>query len=153
MDTTPTTLPVRVHTHYRSVKKLGSWTEARAFEVRGRRGSVVLDLRSPLIGDGDIEIDVDLDHSMLKLLVPEDANIDHWDLRFAGRGRVKDWTGRGGEGRRVVIRGEMRHAEIRVHRGGIATLSAMFTREYVKDVRRAHREGGFPTIDDPTRVA
>jgi hypothetical protein len=46
----------------------------------------------------------------------------------------------------------MRHGEIRVHRGGIAMLSAMFSREYVADLRRAHREGGFPTVDDPTRT-
>ncbi|QXJ23041.1 hypothetical protein AGRA3207_004145 [Actinomadura graeca] len=161
MNTTPTvsaTVPAavpatRVQAHYDSVKKLGQWTESRRFEVRVRRGSAVLDLRSPHIEDGDIEIDVALDHSMLKLLVPEDADVDHWDLRYTGRGRVKDWTGHNGEGRRIRITGEMRHAEIRVHRGGIATLSAMFSREYVKDVRRAHKDGTFPTVDDPTRVS
>ncbi|TDD65302.1 hypothetical protein, partial [Actinomadura rubrisoli] len=152
--TTPaTSTPVRVQVHYGSVKKLGHWTDSRAFEVRARRGMAVLDLRSSRIADGDIEVEVDLDHSMVKLLVPEDARIDHWDLRYTGRGRVKDWTGTDGEGRRIRITGEVRHGEIRVHRGGIAILSAMFSREYVKDVRRAHREGGTPTVDDPGRVA
>jgi hypothetical protein len=47
----------------------------------------------------------------------------------------------------------MRRGEIRVHRGGIAQLSAMFSREYWADLRRAHKEGGFPAVDDPTRTA
>ncbi|WP_067905302.1 hypothetical protein [Actinomadura chibensis] len=152
--TTPTTDDAtRVHAHYRTVKKLGHWTAARRFEVRARRGMVVLDLRSPRIPDGDIEIEVNLDHSMLKLLVPQDADIDHWDLSYPGRGRVKDWTGENGAGRRVRITGEIRHGEIRVHRGGIATLSAMFSREFVQDVRRARREGTEPTVADPARGA
>jgi hypothetical protein len=40
-----------------------------------------------------------------------------------------------------------------VHRGGIAVLSAMFSREYLADLRRVHKQGGFPTVDDPTRTA
>ncbi|WP_433475505.1 hypothetical protein ACQPZP_43860 [Spirillospora sp. CA-142024] len=151
MDTTPTTAETttRVHAHYENIKKLGHWTTGRLFEVRARRGMVVLDLRSPRIPDGDIEIAVDLDHSMVKLLVPQDAEIEHWDLRYTGRGRVKDWTGENGGGRRVRITGEIRHGEIRVHRGGVATLSAMFSREFVQDVRRARRDGTTPSVADP----
>ncbi|MEO3822959.1 hypothetical protein [Actinomadura sp. B10D3] len=147
MNTTPTT--TRVQAHYETVKKLGHWTDDRRFEVRARRGMVVLDLRSPRIPDGDIEVEVDLDHAMVKLLVPQDAGIDHWDLRYTGRGRVKDWTGENGGGRTVRVTGEIRHGEIRVHRGGIATLSAMFSREFVQDVRRARREGTTPAVADP----
>lgn len=147
MNTTPTT--TRVQAHYETVKKLGHWTDDHRFEVRARRGMVVLDLRSPRIPDGDIEIEVGLDHAMVKLLVPQDARIDHWDLRYTGRGRVKDWTGENGGGRTVRVTGDIRHGEIRVHRGGVATLSAMFSREFVQDVRRARREGTTPTIADP----
>ena len=103
MNTTPTTTTdnntagdqatERVHAYYGPVKKLGHWTGARRFEVRARRASAVLDLRSPHIPDGDIEIEIGINHSMVKLLVPQDAEIDHWDLRYTGRGRVKDWTG------------------------------------------------------------
>ncbi|MFI0486412.1 hypothetical protein [Actinomadura sp. 9N215] len=141
----------RVQAHYENVKKLGHWTSDRRFEVRARRGMAVLDLRSPQIPDGDIDVEVDLDHAMVKLLVPQDAHIDHWDLRYTGRGRVKDWTGENGEGRRIRVTGEIRHGEIRVHRGGVATLSAMFSREFVQDVRRARREGTEPTVADPAR--
>lgn len=155
MNTTPTTTDAvtRVQAHYTNVKKLGHWTADRRFEVRARRGMVVLDLRSPQIPDGDIDVEVAVDHSMVKLLVPQDAQIDHWELRYTGRGRVKDWTGENGDGRRVRIRGEIRRGEIRVHRGGIATLSAMFSREFVQDVRRARREGTEPTIADPAHSA
>jgi hypothetical protein len=148
MNTTPATT-TRVQAHYDTVKKLGHWTDDRRFEVRARRGMVVLDLRSPRIPDGDIEIEVDLDHAMVKLLVPQDAQVDHWDLRYTGRGRVKDWTGENGDGRTIRVTGGIRHGEIRVHRGGVATLSAMFSREFVQDVRRARREGTTPTVADP----
>jgi hypothetical protein len=155
MNTTQTTTaPVRVAANYTVTKRLGNWTTADRFEVRAHRGHAVLDLRSPHIVAGEISVDVDLEHAMLKLLLPEDAVIDDWDLRRTGRGRVKDAEGgRATGGKRIVLTGHMRHGEIRVHRGGIAMLSAMFSRGYVADLRRAHREGGFPTVDDPTRTA
>ena len=143
----------KIHNHHGCVKKLGHWTTARAFEVRSRRGYTVLDLRSSRIPEGDIEIHLDLDRSALKLLLPEDARLDHWDLRWVGRGKVKDAVGPTGDGGRVVrVTGEIRHGEIRVNRGGIAILAAMFSRAYVDDVRAAHRAGRMPTVDDPARV-
>jgi len=150
----PTTEPVKIQAFYASEKHLGHWTTARDFEVRARRGSLVLDLRSPHIPDGDIEIALDLDHAMVKLLVPEDAVIDQWDLTWLGRGRVKEaFHGRTGQGRRIRLTGRVKHGEIRVHSGGVAQLSAMFSKEYVEDARRAHRDGGLPTVDDPARTA
>jgi hypothetical protein len=143
-----------VHAHHSSVKRLGNWTTARAFEVRAQRGTAVLDLRSPDIPAGDIEVRVDLERAMLKLLVPDGATIDHWDLAVAGRGRVKDAYGHPTPGGRVIrIVGRLAGAEIRVHRSGVAILSAMCSKEYVADLRRAHREGRLPTVDDPTRPA
>jgi hypothetical protein len=35
----------------------------------------------------------------------------------------------------------------------MATLSAMFSRAYVQDLRRARKNGSYPTVDDPTRAA
>jgi len=79
---------------------------------------------------------------------------NHAVTKRLGRGRVKDAEGRtAAGGRRIVLTGQLRHGEIRVHRGGIAQLSAMFSREYLADLRRAHAEGGFPTVDDPARTA
>jgi hypothetical protein len=146
--------PVRIPANNTVAKRLGNWTTARQFQVRAHRGYAVLDLRSPQIPAGDIEVDIDLDHAVLKLLVADDAVVDDWDVRRIGRGRVKDAERPNAPGdRRIVVTGQMRHGEIRVRRGGIAILSAMFSREYLADLRRAHKQGGFPTVDDPTRTA
>ena len=159
MNTTPTTpaapaAAVRIAANYEVTKRLGNWTTAREFQVRAHRGHAVLDLRSPHIPAGEITVDVELDHAMLKLLLPDGAVLDDWNLRRVGRGRVKDAEGRNAAGgRRIVLTGQVRHGEIRVHRGGIAQLSAMFSREYLADLRSAHRERGFPTVDDPARTA
>ena len=68
--------------------------------------------------------------------------IDDDDLRRVGRGRVKDWTGTpAAGGRRIKLAGEMRNAEVRVHRGGVAILSLILSRRHRNEVRRAHREG------------
>lgn len=142
----------RIRVHHGVARRLGHWTTSRQMDVRASRASILLDLRSPRIEVGDIEIRLDLDHATVKLLVPDGAIIDHDEVRRVGRGRVKDWTGQSApDGRRVLLLGEMRHAEVRVHRGGIAILSAMCSREYLTDALRARREGRYPTIDDPSR--
>jgi hypothetical protein len=145
-------VPIRAHS--RVVKGLGHWTSARQFDVRASRGVVVLDLRSPQIGAGDIEVSLDIDHAVVKLLVADGTVIEDGDTRRIGRCRIKDWTGVGAaDGPRIVLSGEMRHAEVRVHRGGVAILSAMCSREYLADALAWRGEGRYPTIDDPTRSA
>jgi hypothetical protein len=157
----------RIRAHSRSIRKLGHWTTARHLDVRASRGSVVLDLRSPRIEAGDIEIGLDVDRSMVKLLVPEGAIVDHEDVRRVGRCGLVDWGGSPAPGGRVIrLTGEMRRSELRINRGGIAILSAMLTPEYVADLRRAftengisspqdmrdaYRDGRWTTIDDPAR--
>lgn len=153
MNTTQTA-PVRVSANRTVTKRLGNWTTARRFQVRAHRGHAVLDLRSPQIPDGDIQVDIDLDHAVLKLLVADDAVIDDWDLRRIGRGRVKDSEApKAAGGRRIAVTGQVRHGEIRVHRAGIAVLSAMFSREFLADLRRARKQGGSPTVADPARTS
>ncbi|MFG2038914.1 hypothetical protein [Dactylosporangium sp. NPDC048998] len=145
---------VRVHADHAMTKQLGHWTTARTFQVRVRRGAAVIDLRSPKIADGDIELDVDIDHGMFKVLLPADATVDQWGIQWTGAGRVKDGEAPGAQGgRRVRITGRVHGGEIRIHRGGMATLSAMFSRAYLEDLKRAHRDGDMPTVDDPTRPA
>src|SRR5215475_11199116 len=107
--------PVRVPANRTVTKRLGHWTTERRFEVRNHRGVAVLDLRSPRISEGDIEIDLDIDHGVVKLLLPEDAVIDDWDLRRRGRGKMTDAVGpNSAGGRRVVLRGTVRDGAIRV---------------------------------------
>ena len=134
--------PVRIRAHHRTVTKLGHWTTERCFDIAASGGSVVLDFLTSRIEPGDIDIHLDLDHAVLKLLVPAGTRIDDDDLRRIGRGRVKDWTGEGTtDGRRINLRGELRDAEIRVHRGGIAILSLLLSGRSLRIVRNAHRDG------------
>jgi hypothetical protein len=149
-----TTAAVRVHADHTMTKHLGNWTTAHTFEVRARRGAAVIDLRSPDITEGDIELRVDIDHAMVKLLLPVDATVDNWGIRWTGPGKVKDSEGVKAEGgRHVRITGHVISGEIRIHRGGMAILSAMFSRAYLDDLKRAHRDRVMPTVDDPTRTA
>jgi len=155
MNTPQQTAPqtVQVQAHYSTNRKLGHWTTARHFEVRAMRGAVVLDLRSPSIPPGDLEISVLADHSMLKLLVPDDAIVDTWSLDIVGRGRVKDGPSEQTPTSRTIrITGQLRHAEIRIRRAGIAVLAAMFTREALADLRHAHKQGTIPTVIDPANT-
>ncbi|HEX6683188.1 MAG TPA: hypothetical protein VF062_10350 [Candidatus Limnocylindrales bacterium] len=93
------------------------------------------------------------DRSAVKLLVPEDAVVDQWDLRITGRGNVKDWeAGQGKTGRRIRLVGEIHNGEVRIARGGIAILTALFSKEFIDDCKRAHREGSRVTVLDPAAI-
>jgi hypothetical protein len=146
----------RLHVDHGVTKRLGRWTSASQFDVRARSGVLVLDLRSPDV-TGDIEVRLDLHRSTVKLLLAEGDQVDHWGLGWSGRGRVKDdprpaGPGAGNGRRRVRLSGHAENSEVRVHRGGMAALSAMFSRAYVQDLRQARRNGSYPTVDDPTRA-
>jgi hypothetical protein len=133
---------VQIRADQRAVKNLGHWTTSRRFDVRASRGSVVLDLLLPELEPGEIEIALDIDHATVKLLVPDGSVIDDGDLRRVGRGRVKDWTGAASPGGRTIkLIGELRNAEVRVHRGGVALLLLMASRGTRRQVREAHRAG------------
>ena len=143
----------RLHVDHGVTKRLGRWTSASQFDVRVRSGVLVLDLRSPEV-TGDVEVRLDLCRSTVKLLLAEGDQVDHWGLGWPGRGRVKD-DQRPAEpgGRRIRLSGRAENSEVRVHRGGMAALSAMFSRAYVQDLRQARKNGIYPTVDDPTRAA
>lgn len=144
------TNPVRIHADHAAQKRLGDWTTARAFEVCARHAQVVIDLRSPQIPDGEIQLNLDLDHTTLTLLVADDALIDYSSLAWTGRGEVKQtYHDPAGTGRRIQLTGQIRHGEVRVHSGGIVRLSAITSRAYLADARRTHAEGGTATVDDP----
>jgi hypothetical protein len=140
----------RIRANYSLVKKLGHWTTAQILDVRARRGAAVLDLRSSRIPEGDVEVQLTVDGGMVKLLVPDGAVIDTDNLKWLGRGRVKDWTGvPSTDGRRIRLTGAVRDGEVRIHRGGIAILSALLSRAFLDDCIQAHRTGTEPTVLDP----
>jgi hypothetical protein len=143
----------RLHVDHAVAKRLGHWTSANQFDARVRSGVLVLDLRSPDV-KGDLEVRLDLRRSTLKLLLADGDQVDHWDLDWTGRGQVKDDQRPAGPGgRRVRLAGHADSSEIRVHRGGMAALSAMFSRAFARDLRQARKNGGYPTVDDPARAA
>ncbi|MER6075037.1 hypothetical protein ABT187_40770 [Streptomyces sp. NPDC001817] len=148
---TPLDSAERIHADHAPVKHLGHWTEATEFDVRARRATVVLDLRSPQISwDEPVTVNLELVTAVLTLLLPDAVTVDSWDLAFTGRGRVKD--AQPGTGRsRLRLVGAVTDGEIRLRRGGTAQLTAMCSRAYLDDLRRAHRDGALPTVDDPTR--
>ena len=79
-----------------------------------------------------------------------DVTIEQWDLTITGRGAVKDWEAPpNATGRRIRLLGDLHKSEVRINRGGVAILAAMFSREFVEDCKRAYREGGRPTVHDP----
>jgi hypothetical protein len=146
-----TNTPERIHVDHSAINRLGHWTTATAFEVRSRKGKAVLDLRSAQI-TGDIQLDLDLRRSALILLLPDDAAIVTWDLRFDGKGRVKDDRPPAAADRRVHLRGAAADSQVRVRRGGVAQVTAMLSRDYLAELRSTRRTGTYPTVDDPART-
>lgn len=133
--------PVLVHADYALVKELGDWTTARRFDVRIRYGQAMLDLRSAQIPAGGIEISLNAERGLLRLLVADDAVIHSADLRWSGRGRLKDYLRPDGQGgRAITITGAVRKGEIRVHRGGTAIWASMFSRGQLRRMHRAHQQ-------------
>jgi len=140
--TTITANSEQIRAHHRSVRRLGAWTTARRLEIRASRGSVVLDLLLPELEPGEITVDLDIDHATVILLVPDGTNVNDDELRRVGRGRIKDWTGTGSpDGPTLALTGEMRNAEVRIHRGGIAILRLLLSRDSRNQVRHAHKQG------------
>jgi hypothetical protein len=137
--------PVLVHADHALVKELGDWTTARRFDVRIRYGQAMLDLRSAQIPAGDIEISLNAERGLLRLLVADDAVIHSAGLRWSGRGRLKDSLRPAGQhpadqgGRAITITGAVRKGEIRVHRGGTAIWASMFSRGQLRRMHQAHQ--------------
>ena len=46
-----------------------------------------------------------------------------------------------------------RESLITFPRGGMAALSAMFSRAFAQDLRQTRKNCSYPTVDDPTRAA
>jgi hypothetical protein len=133
--------PVLVHADHALIKELGDWTTARRFDVRIRYGQAMLDLRSAQIPAGGIEISLNAERGLLRLLVADDAVIHSADLRWSGHGRLKDYLRPDGQGgRAITLTGAVRKGEIRVHRGGTAIWASMFSRGQLRSMHRAHQQ-------------
>jgi len=132
-----TTTETNILADHAVVRRLGNWTRHSALQVRARGGKVVLDLRSPEI-DGDIDITLDLQRSVVTLLVTGDASIDQWELRLAGHGRVKD-AAPARDGTRLRLHGNACDSQVRIQRAGAAELTGMLSLSRLKEMHRAHQ--------------
>ena len=132
-----TTTETNILADHTVARRLGNWTRHSALQVRARSGKVVLDLRSPEI-DGDIDITLDLQRSVVTLLVTDDASIDQWELRLAGHGRVKD-AAPGRDGTCLRLHGYACDSQVRIQRAGVAELTGMLSLSRLKEMHRAHQ--------------
>ena len=132
----PASSATRIHADHTVLKHLGDWTADRSFQVRSRKSTVVLDLRAA--GRDEIELLLELDGSTLTLLVADDAPVEHWDLRFAGRGRVKDDQAPHGTAT-VRLSGQAAGSRVIVRRGGPAELVSLASLARLREAHRTHR--------------
>ena len=132
----PASSATRIHADHTVLKHLGDWTEDRSFDVRSRKSTVVLDLRAA--GREEIELLLELDGSTLILLLADDAAVEHWDLRFAGRGRVKDDQA---PGRPATVRlhGRAAGSRVVVRRGGMAELASLASLSRLREAHHSHK--------------
>jgi hypothetical protein len=132
----PASSATRIHADHTVLKHLGDWTEDRSFDVRSRKSTVVLDLRAAR--REEIELLLEIDGSTLILLLADDAAVEHWDLRFAGRGRVKDDQA---PGRPATVRLHGRAADSRVvvRRGGMAELASLASLSRLREAHHSHK--------------
>jgi len=129
----------RIHADHTVCKHLGDWTDDRSFHVRSRKSTVVLDLRAA--GRDETDLLLELDDSTLILLLADDAAAGHWDLHFAGRGRVKDDQAPAGA---VTVRlhGRAAGSRVIIRRGGLAELASLASLARLREASRIHQLAG-----------
>ena len=132
----PASSATPIHADHAVLKRLGDWTASRSFHVRSRKSTVVLDLRSA--GRDETELLLELDGSTLTLLLADDAAVEHWDLRFTGRGRVKDDQAPGSPAT-VRLHGQAANSRVVVRRGGPAELASLASLARLREAHHRHR--------------
>jgi hypothetical protein len=140
----PASAATRIHADHTVLKHLGDWTEDRSFHVRSRSATVVLDLRAA--GRDEIDLLLELDGSTVTLLLADDAAVEHWDLRFTGRGRVKDDQA---PERPATVRlhGQAAGSRVIVRRGGVAELASLASVARLREAHQIHKLAGRGSAD------
>ena len=135
----PASSATRIHADHTVLKHLGDWTADRSFHVRSRKSTVVLDLRAA--GRDELELLLELDGSALTLLLADDAAVEHWDLHFAGRGRVKDDQAPSGPAT-VRLHGRAAGSRVVIRRGGSAELASLASLARLREAHHTHQLAG-----------
>lgn len=129
----------RIHADHTVLKHLGDWTADRSFHVRSRKSTVVLDLRAA--GRDETDLLLELDGSTLTLLLADDAAVEHWDLHFAGRGRVKDDQAPAAAAT-VRLHGQAAGSRVIIRRGGLAELASLASLTRLREAGHTHQLAG-----------
>lgn len=110
--------PVRLAVSHGSVERLGAWQVPSEVTIELRHGVCALDLRTPSLPPGGVTVVVQARHSVIKVLVSEDAAVD---LSGVGRhhGNTVDRRARrvtGISGPPIVFVGDLHHSVIKILR-------------------------------------
>ncbi len=135
MTARPASSATRIHADHTVLKHLGDWTADRAFHVRSRKSTVLLDLRAA--GRDEIDLQLELDGSSLILLLADGAAVEHWDLHFTGRGRVKDDQATG-LAATVRLHGQAAASRVIIRRGGMAELRSLASLARLREAHHLH---------------
>ena len=110
--------PVRLAVSHGAVERLGAWLVPQEVTVELRHGVCALDLRTPTLPSDGVTIAVQARHSVIKVLVPENAAVDlgdvgrhHSQTRDAGARRVTAVSGPP-----IVFTGDLHHSVIKILR-------------------------------------
>ncbi|MFC6704606.1 FAD-dependent monooxygenase [Flexivirga alba] len=118
-----------------ALRRLGSWSTTRRYTVQGDNARIVLDLRDSCRRFTEVTVMVDLAKTALILLVDEGTEVDdaiHW----TGRGKLKDrWGHDTAQSGTVTVSGDARGSEVRIHRGGMATMEDLTSRKRLMELR------------------
>jgi Domain of unknown function (DUF1707) len=110
--------PVRLAVSHGKVERLGAWRVSEEVTVEVRHGVCVLDLRTPALPPSGVRIAVQARHSVLKLLVGKDAEVDLSDIERR-HSQTADKRARrvaAVSGPPIVITGELSHSVVKILR-------------------------------------
>jgi 2-polyprenyl-6-methoxyphenol hydroxylase-like FAD-dependent oxidoreductase len=117
------------------LRRLGSWSTTRHYTVQADHSRLVLDLREACRRFTEVVVAADLVETTLVLLVGDGTQV-HNAIRWTGRGKLKDRWGRGESPSGILsVSGNARGSEVRIHRGGIAALDDLTSRERLLELR------------------
>lgn len=112
------TQPVRLAASHGKVERLGAWRVPEEVTVELRHSVCVIDLRTATLPPGGVTIDVESRHSVIKVLVPDQAAVD---LSGVGRHHSNTVDRRArrvvsANGPAIVFTGHIHHGVIKILR-------------------------------------
>jgi uncharacterized protein DUF1707 len=114
----PAAKPVRLAVSHGSVERLGAWQVPPEITIDLRHGVCALDLRTPQLPPGGVTIVVQVRHSAVKVLVPENAAVDLSNVGLHHSKTVDRHARRVTEvsGPPIVFVGDLHHGVIKILR-------------------------------------